>query len=296
MWTKKIDRKNLVLRVLRELYQNNQTSEIRRANLKNSCDDRLNQETNGRHEVFGGASFEWCLDKLEKQGLLTRVRKTSKETTIFPNKNKIDYILQCDELEASFDKADKKLIETNVEDSLLEEIIEEIYGKILDKVVEAKYNSKPPESFREIRHLITKTFANMLSRAFDLNVSFDPSSTSTMQPSKEFILAVVEPVMKLVEHNSESPFSITINYKGLSMPSMKVLPRYEPAFLQLNKDCFIGWVKATYNFTISEEDKRKLIDGKVQLLSKPALDYYGIFRDSILQYLSLLQSIGPLIY
>lgn len=286
----------LVLRVFRELYQNNRISEVRRATLKESCDDRLFQETNGRHEVFGGASFEWCLDKLEKQGLLTRVRKTSKETIIIPNENKIDYTLQCNELEASFDKADKKLIETNVEDNILEEIIEEIYGKILDRVVDAKYNSKPPESYREIRNLIAKTFANMLSRAFDLNVSYDPSSTSNMQPSKEFIMAVAEPVMQLVEHNPESPFSITINYKGLSMPSMKVLPRYEPAFLQLTKDCFIGWVKATYNFTISEEDKRKLTDDKVQLLSKPALEYYGIFTDSIHQYLSLLQSIGPLIY
>ena len=228
--------------------------------------------------------------------MLSRFRKTSKETIIFPSENNIAYALQCDELEASFDKADKKLIETNVEDNILEEIIEEIYGKILDRVVDAKYNSKPPESYREIRNLIAKTFANMLSRAFDLHVSYDPSSTSNMQPSKEFIMAVAEPVMQLVEHNLESPFSITINYKGLSMPSKKVLPRYEPAFLQLTKDCFIGWVKATYNFTISEEDKRKLTDGNVQLLSKPALEFYGIFTDSIYQYLSLLQSIGPLIY
>ena len=40
--------------------------------------------------------------------------------------NKI--ILQRDELETSFDKADKRVIETNVEDSILEEIIGEVYG------------------------------------------------------------------------------------------------------------------------------------------------------------------------
>jgi hypothetical protein len=233
---------------------------------------------------------------LEQQGLLTRVRKSSKETIIIPNENRIDHILQREELEGSFDKVDKKIIETNVEDSILEEIIEEVYGEILDRVVEVKYNLKPPESYYKIRNYLAKIVANGLSRAFDLNVSYDPSSTSNMQPDKEFIKAVAAPVMKLIEHNPESPFNITINYKGLSMPSMEVLPRYEPAFFQLTNECFIGWVKATYNFTISEEDKRKLIDGKVQLLSAPAQEYYGIFRDSIYQYLLLLQSIGPLIY
>jgi hypothetical protein len=281
---------------LRKLYQNNRTSEIRRATLKELSDDRLDQETRHRHETFGGGSFEWCLDKLKEQGLLKRVRKSSKKTIIIPNENRIDYILQGEELEASFDKADKKLIETNVEDSFLEEIIEEVYGKILDKVVEVKYDSKPPESYHKIRYFLSKIIANGLSRAFDLNVSYDPSSTSNMQPNKEFIKAVVAPVMELVGHNPQSPFNITINYKGLSMPSMEVLPRYEPAFFQLTSECFIGWVKAAYNFIISEEDKRKLIDGKVQLLSKPALEYYGIFRNSIYQYVNLLQSIGPLIY
>jgi hypothetical protein len=210
---------------------------------------------------------------------------------IIPNENRIDYILQREELEASFDKADKKLIETNVEDSILEEIIEEVYGEILDRVVEVKYNSKPPESYHIIRNYLAKIVANGLSRAFDLNIS-----CTNMQPNKEFIKAVAAPVMKLVEHNLESPFNITINYKGLSIPSMEVLPIYEPAFFQLTNECFIKWVKAVHNFTISEEDKRKLIDGKVQFLSKPALEYYGVFRDSIYQYLILLQSIGPLIY
>jgi hypothetical protein len=296
VWTKEIDRKLLVLRVLRELYQNNRTSEIRRATLKELCDDRLDQETRHRHETFGGGSFEWCLNKLEEQRLFTRVHKSRKETIIIPNENRINYILQREELEASFDKVDKKLIETNVEDSILEEIIEEVYSNILDRVVEVKYNSKPPESYYKIRNYLAKIVANGLSRAFDLNVSYDPSSTSNMQPNKEFIKAVAAPVMKLVEHNPESPFNITINYKGLSMPSMEVLSRYEPAFFQLTNECFTGWVKAAYNFTISEEDKRKLIDGRVQLLSKPALEYYGIFRNSIYQYLILLQSMGSLIY
>jgi hypothetical protein len=136
----------LILRALYELYQNNSTSEIKRARLKEACDDKINLEINGAHEVYGGGSFEWCLKDLENKGLLERVHKKKKETIIVPNIKRIEYILQSDELESSLDKADRRIIEANVEDSILEEIIEEIYGKILDRAVEINYNSKPPES------------------------------------------------------------------------------------------------------------------------------------------------------
>jgi hypothetical protein len=294
MWTKKVDRKMLILRVLYELYQNNPTSEIKRAKLKEECDDRINLETNGAHEVYGGGSFEWCLKDLENKGLLERVHKKKKETIIVPNINRIEYVLQRDELESSLDKADRRVIETNVEDSILEEIIEEIYGKILDRVVEINYNSKPPESYYEIRNFIAKIIANMMSRAFDLNVSYDQSSK--MQLNKELIKAIVTPIFEIVEHNLGSPFNIAINYKGLSIPSMEVLPRYEPGISQSFNNCFIEWVKSAYGFTISEEDEIKLREGNEKLLPKPASEYYNVFRSSAYQYLVLLLSKGHLVY
>ena len=51
-------------------YQNNHIIEIRRARLRELSDDRLNQETNGFHDSFGGGSFERSLKDLEKQGSL----------------------------------------------------------------------------------------------------------------------------------------------------------------------------------------------------------------------------------
>lgn len=217
-----------------------------------------------------------------------------KETIIIPYINKIEYIFQREELETSFDKADKRIIETNVEDSILEEIIEEVYGKILDRVVEAKYNSKPLESYYEIRNFIAKIIANMMSRAFDLNMSYDPSSK--IQPNKELIKAIVTPIFEMVEHNQGAPFNITINYKGISVPSIEVLPRYEPAISQSFNNCFIGWLKSAYNFTISEEVKGKLREGNEKLLPKPVSEYYEVFRSSVSQYLVLLLSSGRLAY
>jgi hypothetical protein len=282
-----------MLKILHELYENNQTSEVKRARLKEACDDRLNQETAGAHESYGGGSFECCLKDLEKQGLLRCVHSKKKETTIISNMNRIEFILQREVLETSFDKADKRIIETNVEDSILEEIIEEVYGKLLDRVVDLKYNLKPQKSYYEIRDFIAKIIANMMSRAFDINVSYDPSK---MQLNKESIKAVVTPIFEIVEHNLGSPFNITISYKGISIPSMEILSRYEPAISQSLNDCFIGWIKSAYDFTINEEDKKKLREGKEKLLPKPASEYYKVFSSSVYQYLALLLSTGHLVY
>jgi hypothetical protein len=161
MWTKRVDKKMLILMVLHELHQNSPISEIRRARLRELCDDRLNQETDGLQDSFGGGSFEWCLKQLEKLGLFRVVQKDLKETVIVPNIKRIEQFIQRGESRSSLDHAGNKVIETNVEDSILEEIIEEVYDKIMDRAVEIKYNSKPPESYHEIRDFIAKIMANM---------------------------------------------------------------------------------------------------------------------------------------
>ena len=217
------------------------------------CDDRLNKETNGAHESYGGGSFQWWLTKLEERGFLKCKHNGKRETTIIPDINRIEYFLQCQKLESSLDKVDQRIIETNVEDSILEEIIE-VYYRLLDRAVELKYHQKPSESYYAIRKFIASFTANVMSRAFEFNISYDP--TTKKQPNKEFIMAIATPIFNIVERDPETPFSVKIDYKGLSMPSMEVLPRYEPALSPLLIDCFLKWTKSAYNYTVSEEDKK----------------------------------------
>lgn len=132
----------------------------------------------------------------------------------------------------------------------------------------------------------------MMSRAFDISVSYDQSK---MQLNNELIKAVITPIFKIVEHNIGSPFNITINYKGISPPSMEILPRYELAISQSLNDCFIAWAKSAYDFTVNE-DKKRLTEGKEKLLSKPVSEYYNTFYSSVVQYLALLLSTGRLAY
>jgi hypothetical protein len=122
VWTKEIDRNLLILHVLYEFYQKNDLVEIRRARLRELCDDRLNEETNGDHDSYGGGSFEGCIKELERQGFFRCIHRKKNETIIIFNIKRIEYILQREKLENSFDKVNNKMIETNVEDSILEDM------------------------------------------------------------------------------------------------------------------------------------------------------------------------------
>jgi hypothetical protein len=51
MWTKNIDKRLIILQVLTEFYQKNNTIEIRRTELKKHCDNRLYELTNGAGRV-----------------------------------------------------------------------------------------------------------------------------------------------------------------------------------------------------------------------------------------------------
>jgi hypothetical protein len=206
--------------------------------LKELCDDRLNQETNGTQESYGSGSFERCLTKLENQKLLERVYTGKKETTIISHINKIEYFLQREKLESSFSKVDPKIIEADVEDSILEEIIEEAYSLFLDRAVGLKYRHQPSESYYPIRKLVASAFANMISRAFDFNISYDPTK---IQLNKGFIMEIAAPIFNIIKRNPETPFSINVGYKGLSAStSTEVISQYEPRISQLSVDCFLS--------------------------------------------------------
>jgi hypothetical protein len=122
VWTKEIDRNLLILHVLYEFYQKNDLVEIRRARLRELCDDRLNEETNGDNDSYGGGSFAWCIKELKRQGFFRCIHRKKNETIIIFNIKRIEYILQREKLENSFDKVNNKMIETNVEDSILEDM------------------------------------------------------------------------------------------------------------------------------------------------------------------------------
>src|SRR4026208_1907995 len=139
MWTKNTDKRLLILQVLYDLYQKNNITEIRRVKLKELCDNKLNEETEGEQDDYGG-SFQRYLKELEDKGMLRCIQVGKKETTIIADVRRIEYQVQLKEINESLDKKDKKILQTSFEDSIWEELVEETFSSELDKIIRLKYN------------------------------------------------------------------------------------------------------------------------------------------------------------
>ena len=243
MWTKNLDKKLIILQVLHEFYEKNNETEIRRARLKELCEDWLNQVTGGLHESYGG-SFERYLRELEQIRAITiRPQKSRKFTLITSNIGRIEALLTEAKLNESFRRSDKKMIEQNVEDSMLEELIENTYSLAIDKLFNPKSNPTP-DSYFIIKEMIAKVMANTLSRCFEFNISYEDQSG--FQLDKQFITAIASPVITMAQRNSKAPFKITLEYKGMLQSSDEVRIRFGPVLLKMRDEYFIRWAKASF--------------------------------------------------
>src|SRR5437762_12739657 len=92
MWTKNIDKRQIILQVLLEICEKNNITEVRRAVLKDRCDDELFKKTDGREDTYGG-SFERYLKEMEGKNALKIIQKSKKKTMIAPNITKIKRLL-----------------------------------------------------------------------------------------------------------------------------------------------------------------------------------------------------------
>ena len=157
-------------------------------------------------------------------------------------------------LNESFRRSDKKVIEQNVEDSMLEELIENTYSLAIDKLFNPKSNPTP-DSYFIIKEMIAKVMANTLSRCFEFNISYEDQSG--FQLDKQFITAIASPVITMAQRNSKAPFKITLEYKGMLQSSDEVRMRFGPVLLKMRDEYFIRWAKASFNYDVKEDDKRK---------------------------------------
>jgi hypothetical protein len=298
MWTKNIDKRLLILQVLYRYYEKNRITEIRYGILKELRDDRLNYETNGEQEAYGG-SFERHLKYLIDKDLVKRVSKGKKLTMIISNIKKIEHAIEESKLNESLDRIDKKIIDSSFEDDAWQETIEKVFGSAMDGAIKDRYNITPEvlntemihRSYSLMKESIVKPLSNIMSRSFDFN--FLPSDKN-MNFDRELMLSVVYPAVKIAYRNQKAPFKITIEYHGIPKSDIEAQLKFEPAFLRIRTEYFVKWAHDVLTYDIEEDDKKKLNEGQYYLLSKSTKEIYDIFNESFLNYTEMLQSsTGP---
>ena len=301
MWTKNIDKKLIILQVIYENYEKNNKVEFRYSRLKEECEDRLEAlEYKGSY----GGSFERYLKKLEADDVLRRISKGKKDTIFVADIKKIQYLVELQRLDRSFQTIDKKITDQSLEDAFLEEAIEEAFSSTLDNRVNKKYGimhdssskqeSSPYQSYLPIKEFIARLMANMMSRLFYINIK---CSESNFPSNRESISAILKPLIEVVQSNPAEPFKITFEYNGMPtttfLDKIRAISIFEPAISRIMAEPFVKWAKAACDYEVQEEDKRKIAEGNFSRhsLSDPAVyDHLEIFENSVNHYTNLLLS------
>jgi hypothetical protein len=212
------------------------------------------------------------------------------------NIEKIEYSLLDNRLDKPDDKTVKR-IEADF-DKPWEEMIE-VYSAEIDKAIKLRYKSEldsPDNDVANKSHSLMKEFtaksmANMMSRTFEFNIIYPDGS---LKLDRQFFKNLVHPLLKIVERDVKVPFRVEIDYKGFTRPLEKELTKFEPALQRIKAEYFEKWTREVFNYQISEKGKRKAVEGRFDLLDKPASEYYDIFHSSTVYYTGLLDSLTSL--
>jgi hypothetical protein len=165
-WTKIFDKLLLILQVVYEFYKQNNITEIRRARLKELCNDKLNERTGGQEDDYGG-SFQRYLKELEGEGLLRCINIGKKHTIVASNIKKIEYFLLDRKLNQSYYEIHK--ISDEPFDEAWDKMIQEVYSSAIEKGIKLRYGSNSldydcaQKSHSLMKEYTAKSMANMMS-------------------------------------------------------------------------------------------------------------------------------------
>jgi hypothetical protein len=291
MWTKNIDKNLIILQVLTEFYQKNNITEIRRTELKEHCDNRLYELTNGEQVEYGG-SFERCLKSLEEVGALKCIKKGKKLTVIVSDLKRIDSLLLNKKLNDSFMNVRVILPPKNIEDEMWEEIIESEANSAFDGKAEEivqnfdtlfpiKDKTKQLQSHLFLKQAATRIASHISSRLLEFYIQHKDDN---FQASSDIVKDLGMIARKIAKNNPQAQFKVIIEYKGISESGIKLGQIMGPAISKIMGENFRNWATSVLHHNFNEEDKRHLNDGRFDLLSPIAKGFYEEIYYPSLQY------------
>ena len=186
------------------------------------CNDKLLEESGGSQEIYGG-SFERYLKQLEELIAINikRERKTTTKvtiTTIISDIPRIESLLLNKRMN---DTIDMKIASRQIEDSLWEEIIVEEVSSILDqKRRELVHNANLELPFMDdrlfhsvMKETVTRIASNLASRIYEFHIAH---KDDRFQWDRDLMLDFGILARKVANRNPRAPFSLFIEYKGMS--------------------------------------------------------------------------------
>jgi hypothetical protein len=294
LWTKDIDKEMLILEVLVQEYEKNGVKEIRRAALKELCDDMLNEKTEGRMEAYGG-SFQRGLKVLEEKMALNCVKKGPKLTLIIPDIPRIKSLLLGKKLDQSLNEdSDIRLTEQEIPATIWEKLLEQDVEITLEKgLKEINRKSNPSLDFND--ELIQRSYLPLKETAKKINSYIIPNLFDFIISHKDENFALNEDIAtdigqiasKIMSKNITAPFKVLIEYKGIPGNATTLGLLFGTHTFNIATTYFVQWAQDVFHYKVSNEDIIKLQEGHIDLLTKTAKEYFDIFYNSLQTYVNI---------
>lgn len=279
------------MEVLKEKYEKNGMTEIKRARLLDDCDDRIYEATSGETGISGG-SFQRSLNYLEELRALKCIKKGKKLTVVIPDMKRIENLLANYKLKGSIDEFNGTITQRKIEDDLWEQIVE--------KETKLAFDTKSPEIIENLRrympiknkakltesHLLLKEIAgkiasHVLSRFLEFYVQHqDPS----FQLSEDIMVDLGLAARNIGMHNIRAPFKVIIEFSGFPETGVKLEHIVGPALLKMMGENFRLWATKVLHHRFSHEDNKYLSQGHFHLLSPIAKGYFEEIYQPLLEY------------
>lgn len=291
MWTKNFDKIMIILQVLLDIYEKNNITEVRRSALKEMCEDQLYTKTDGDEEGYGG-SFERYLKELEEENALEIIQKSKKKTIIVPNITRVKHLLTSKRLSGLLDESTPHFTEEEIQQDMWEKIIENEVGLAVDNKVKQLVQrsdtlsrgffndsmiSKSHPVMMEVTKKIASSLASMLYEFYLVR-----KKDGKLGLDERTIMDLGILARRIAYRDPTAHFKLVIEYKGVPKDKDKLGSSLAPSMYKIIAEYFAKWTDIVFNYKVSKDDKRKISESQIDLLSHETKEYYDRFSNSIM--------------
>lgn len=293
-WPKYIDHELILLESISEYYEKNNKTEVRRTELKEICDERLYEKTEGRQAEYGGGTFQSTLKKLEENLALKILSKGPKKTIINFDIKRIKSLMIYKKY-GHLESDNTRITDQELSPDILQKITEDMIDVILEKGIKIKFPTINVDdqlirlSHHPLKEAAKKIGSFLASAQFDFILSHEDKEFRLSDEVYAQLVKIV--LMDIVRKNPKKRFKILIEYKGLPYSGTKLgLVFMSPLFRTIIPKYFVEWAKNVHNYEVPNEDIDTFQNVRVDFLDRlnpSTRNFFNIFFDSLKKYVKI---------
>lgn len=293
-WPKNIDHELIILESLSEYYEKSGKTHIRRAELKEICDKRLYEKTNGGQAEYGGSTFESTLKKLEEKLAIHRKLNGPGKTIFVIDIKRVRSLLLYKRYGQFLEGEFTRITDQELPQDTLKKTIEDMIDTILEEGIRTKFSANLDDPLIQRSHQPLKEAAknigsHLASSQFDFIISREDENFKLGEDAYAQLIHVV--LMDIVRKSPKKRFKLLIEYKGLPYSGTKLGTVFMPVlFRTIIPKYFVEWAKQVHNYEVLDKDIDTLKTVSVNFLNKlnsVTRRYFDDFFESLKVYFDI---------